>query len=82
VVGMVLRQGLKLALIGVAAGLVLSFFACRALTSAIWVASFSSMNYALFPAIAIPLLLVTLLASYAPARRASRIDPMRALREE
>jgi macrolide transport system ATP-binding/permease protein len=68
VVGMVLRQGLKLALIGVAAGLVLSFFACRALTSAIWVASFSSMNYALFPAIAIPLLLVTLLATYAPAR--------------
>ncbi|MBV8732697.1 MAG: ABC transporter permease [Acidobacteriia bacterium] len=82
VVRMVLRQGLTLGLIGVAAGLVLSFLACRALTSAIWVASFSSLNYALFPAIAVPLLLITLLATYAPARRASQIDPMRALREE
>lgn len=82
VVGMVLRQGLKLTGIGVAAGLILSFFACRVLTSSLFVASFSHLNYALFPAIAVPLLLVALLATYAPARRASLIDPMRALREE
>jgi macrolide transport system ATP-binding/permease protein len=82
VVGMVLRQGLTLAGMGVAAGLILSFLACRLLTSSLWIASFSHLNYALFPAIAVPLLLVTLLATYAPARRASLIDPMRALREE
>jgi predicted permease len=82
VIRMVLQQGLVLGSIGVAAGLVLSFFACRALTSAIWIASFSHLNYGVFPAIAAPLLLVTLLATYAPARRASLIDPMRALREE
>jgi ABC-type antimicrobial peptide transport system permease subunit len=80
--GLVLRQGLQPAMIGVAAGLILSFFACRALTSVVRVASFSSMNYALFPTIAIPLLLITAFAIYAPARRAALIDPMRALREE
>jgi macrolide transport system ATP-binding/permease protein len=82
VVRMVLRQGLVLSSIGVAIGLVLSFFACRALTSAMWIASFGHLNYGLFPAIALPLLLVTLLATYAPARRASLIDPMCSLREE
>ena len=82
VIRMVLQQGLVLGSIGVAAGLILSFFACRALTSAIWIASFSHLDYSVFPVIAAPLLLVTLLATYGPARRASLIDPMRALREE
>jgi ABC-type lipoprotein release transport system permease subunit len=40
------------------------------------------MNYGLFPAIAIPLLAITLLATFGPARRASLVDPMRALRDE
>jgi len=82
VIRMVLQQGLVLGSIGVGIGLIVSFFACRALTSAIWIASFNHLNYAPFPAIAVPLLLVTLLATYAPARRASLIDPMRALRQE
>lgn len=82
VVQMVLKQGLKLGLAGIAAGLVISFFACRFLTSAIWIASFNHTNPLLFIAISLPLLLITALATYAPARRASLIDPMRALREE
>jgi ABC-type antimicrobial peptide transport system permease subunit len=82
VIRMVLRQGLVLGSIGVGIGLALGLLACRALTTAIWIASFSSLNYALFPAIAAPLLAITLLAAFVPARRASLIDPMRALREE
>jgi ABC-type antimicrobial peptide transport system permease subunit len=77
VLRMVLRQGLILGSIGASAGLILSVFACRALTSALWI---GRLNYALLPAVAVPLLLVTLLAAYVPARRASLIDPMSRLR--
>ena len=82
VIRMILKQGLILGSFGVAAGLVISFFACRAITSAVWIASFGSTSPLLFAMIAVPLLLITVLATYAPARRASLIDPMRALREE
>jgi len=82
VVRMVLRQGLVLGSIGVAVGLVIGFFVCRAIVSVAWVATFDHLNYALFPAVAIPLLLITLGATFGPARRASLVDPMRALRDE
>jgi ABC-type antimicrobial peptide transport system permease subunit len=82
VIGMILGQGLVLGSIGVAFGLVVSFFVCRFVMTVAWVASFDHLNYALFPAIAIPLLAITLLATFAPARRASLVDPMRALRDE
>jgi hypothetical protein len=81
VLRMVLRQGLVLGSLGAGAGLIVSFFACRAMTSSLWILA-GHMNYALLPAVAVPLLLVTLLAAYVPARRASLIDPMRALRDE
>lgn len=82
VIRMVLRQGLVLGSIGVVIGLILSFFACRAVITVAWIATFDHLNYALFPAIAIPLLLITLAATYGPARRASLVDPMRTLRDE
>lgn len=82
VIRMILRQGLVLGSIGVAVGLVISYFACRAVITVAWVASFDHLNYALFPAIAIPLLAITMLATYEPAQRASRVDPMKALRDE
>jgi predicted permease len=81
VLRMVLRQGLVLGSIGAGAGLIVSFFACRAMTSSLWILA-GHMNYTLLPAVAVPLLLVTLLAAYIPARRASLIDPVRALRDE
>jgi macrolide transport system ATP-binding/permease protein len=82
VVRMILKQGLVLSLVGVAVGLVVSFFACRVLTSTLWIATFDHTNPLLFLVISLPLLLITLLATYAPARRASLVDPMKALRDE
>jgi predicted permease len=82
VIRMILKQGLVLGSIGVAVGLIASYFACRALLTVMWAASFDHLNYAVFPAIAIPLLLITLAATFTPARRASLVDPMRALRDE
>ena len=82
VVLMVLGQGLKLGAIGVAAGLVVSVAACRAMTSATWFLTFDQVNPLIFVVIALLLLAVTTLAAWAPARRASWIDPMRALRDE
>jgi len=82
VIRMILGQGLVLGSIGVAVGLVASFYVCRAVMTAAWVASFDHLNYALFPAIAIPLLVIAVLATFEPARRASLVDPMRALRDE
>lgn len=80
VLRMILRQGLVLGSLGVGAGLIMSFFVCLALQSMFW--TLTARNYAVLPAVAAPLLLVTLLAAYVPARKASRIDPMRALRDE
>lgn len=82
VIRMVLKQGLILGSVGITAGLAVSFFACQAITSQVWIASFDRLNPLLYLGIALPLLLITVLATYAPARRASLVDPMRALREE
>ncbi len=83
VIRMVLKQGFVLGAIGVGVGLAIGIAACRLVTSGmVWMASFNATNPLLFAAIALPLLGITVLATYAPARRASRIDPMRALRDE
>jgi len=82
VIWMVLNQGLKLGGIGVAVGLVLSVLAVRGLTSNLWIATFESVSPLIYVGIALPLLVITVLATYAPARRASLIDPIRALRDE
>jgi len=80
VLRMVLRQGMLPALCGIPFGLALSAAAGRLLTSSF------PLSYRLGPAIYLvvaPLLLiVAILAAYVPARRASLVDPMSALREE
>jgi macrolide transport system ATP-binding/permease protein len=81
VLQMILRQGLVLALSGAAVGLILGIVASR-LVGSMFILSFGGTNPVLFFAIMLPLLTVALLAAYTPARRASRIDPMKALREE
>ncbi len=81
VLQMILRQGLVLAVAGSAAGLALGIVAAR-LVGSMFILSFGGTNPVFFVLITLPLLLVALVAAYMPARRASLIDPMRALREE
>jgi len=78
VVRMVLRQGMRLALTGVLLGSAGSVLVARVLTSA----TVGSGNPPFGVYAAVPLLLIglTLSASYLPARRASRVDPLNALR--
>ena len=82
VVWMVLRQGLELGGAGVAVGAVLSFFACHAAVSVFSIVKFNRLDPLIFAALPFLLLAVMALATWAPARRASLIDPMRALRDE
>jgi putative ABC transport system permease protein len=80
VLQLILRQGLRLAVAGSLAGFAIAMPVALTLR-----ASFVGISpldpAAMFPPAAV-LMVVTLLASAVPARRASRIDPIRALREE
>jgi predicted permease len=82
VVWMVLGQGLKLGAAGIAVGLVLSFFACRLAMSALWFEPHEAVNPLVLAALPLLFLAVVALATWAPARRASLVDPMRSLRDE
>jgi len=82
VVRMVLRQGLRLGVAGVAIGLIAGYFACRVVTSAFSFVTFDRVDPLVLAGIALPILAITALATWAPARRASLIDPLRALRDE
>jgi len=80
VVGLVLRQAMVLALIGVAIGLAGSFAATPLLADFLYgIKAHDVMTLALVSSI---LVAVTFLASYIPARHATRIDPMRTFRHE
>jgi putative ABC transport system permease protein len=80
VLGMVLREGLRLALYGVAGGLAGAWALTRFLTSLLYgVRPTDLFTFGLVPFI---LIAVALLASYLPARRATKVDPMVALRYE
>jgi putative ABC transport system permease protein len=77
---MVLKQGLLLAVVGVTLGLVAAYGLTRLMTGLLFgVSAVDPLTYAV---VAVCLSGVALLASYVPARRASRVDPIEALRIE
>ncbi|HKQ76027.1 MAG TPA: ABC transporter permease [Blastocatellia bacterium] len=80
VIGLILKQGLTLTLIGVAAGVAGALAAARALTGLLY--GVTATDPATFVAISLLLAVVALLACYLPARRAARVEPIAALRCE
>jgi putative ABC transport system permease protein len=80
VLRLVIGQGLGLVLVGIALGLVGSLALTRVMSSLLY--GVSATDPLTFTAIALLLMLVSCFACYIPARRASRVDPLTALRYE
>jgi putative ABC transport system permease protein len=80
VLGLVVRQGLRLALIGAAAGAIGALALTRLIRGLLF--GVSSFDPVTFAAMAAMLIAVTLLACLIPAARAIRVDPLVALRYE
>ena len=80
VLRLVLGDGLRLTTIGVVIGALVGAAAARAMSRLLFgIKTFDLAAFAIAVAI---LMVVALIASYVPARRASRVDPMVALRNE
>ena len=77
---MVVGQGMLLASIGVGIGVVAAFFLGRIIEMLLF--GVSGRDPVTFVGLPVVLVLVSLLSSYVPARRATRVDPMIALRTE
>jgi putative ABC transport system permease protein len=75
---MVVREGLVIGAIGVGAGLVVARFASRFVDSLMF--GMTSHDPQTFAVVGVVLVLVGAAASYIPARRATRVDPLTALR--
>jgi predicted permease len=80
VLGMILKQGMSMSLIGTAVGIVLSFLLFRGLGSMLY--GVKSTDFVTLGAVSAILLVVAFAASYVPALRATRVDPVVALREQ
>jgi len=77
---LILRQGFMLTIIGVLFGLAAAFALTRLLSGLLF--GVGAVDSTTFATISLLLVIVSLLACYLPARRAMRIDPLRALRYE
>jgi len=80
VMNLVLRGGLKLALIGIAIGLAGAFALTRLMKSVLF--GVTPTDAVTFASVSVGVIAVALLACYIPARRATKVDPLVALRYE
>jgi len=78
--GQVLKRAAELGLVGCALGLMLSIFASRLLQASLY--HVSRFDYQTLTAVPVLLVSIALFAAYWPARRATKVDPMVALRYE
>lgn len=80
IVGLVLRQGLWKGGVGVLIGLIGAAILSTSMTTLLF--NVRPTDPAVYATVSVVLIMVALLASYLPARRAARIDPLVALRDE
>ena len=80
VVKLIVKNGMSLALIGVAVGLAGAYASTRLLASLL--VDVTPTDAVTFTIVTVVLLLIALLACYLPARRATKVDPLVALRYE
>ena len=80
VLGMVVSEGMRLAVTGVAIGVVLAAAATRLIAAFLF--NVSPMDAVTFTAMAALFIVVALVASYLPARRAAATDPLTAIRSD
>jgi putative ABC transport system permease protein len=80
VLKLIMKQGMTLALVGVVIGIIASFAFTRAIKSLLF--NVSATDALTFLAVSLALASVALLACWIPARRATKVDPIVALRYE
>jgi putative ABC transport system permease protein len=80
VLKLVVRKGILLGVVGVVAGLIASFALTRLIATLLF--DVTTTDTATFAIVSVGLFLVTLIACYVPARRATKVDPLKALRYE